>query len=140
MTVYFDENMPPIFAEGFQKLQAQLVKKKFPGKTIEVKSLPKEFGRGLSDEEWIPKVGGPENCVITQDYSIRSNPHQWVICKEHKVNMIFVRPPKKGLEYWEMVKLVVKYWPEILEKFVTSIKPFAYRVSMNSTKLVKVSS
>jgi hypothetical protein len=49
--IYIDENLSPHIAEGLNILEAPT------GDEFEVLSIGKTFGRGVQDEDWIPKVG-----------------------------------------------------------------------------------
>ena len=63
--IYIDENMSPLLARGFNILQEPLNRKlKEP---IKVMSLKDDLGQGAKDEEWIPRSGREETCIITQD-------------------------------------------------------------------------
>ncbi|TVQ09163.1 MAG: hypothetical protein EA364_14540 [Balneolaceae bacterium] len=135
MIIYVDENIPPVFAEGFQILQHPLLLKMNMSETVEVKSISNEFGRGAKDEDWIPKLGGTNACVITQDYDLRRIHHQRVLCEEHKLSMIYLRPPSKnGFSYWAMVELLVKHWPELLRIIDRHERPFSFKIMSRSSK------
>ncbi|MEO1437522.1 MAG: hypothetical protein AAFV80_18410, partial [Bacteroidota bacterium] len=54
--ILLDENMPRQIAKGFHLLQEPFSLKY--EERIEVLAIADEFGVGLPDEEWIPKVGG----------------------------------------------------------------------------------
>ncbi len=136
MTIYVDENMPPVFAEGFQKLQAPLFYKLKLPQVIEVKSIEVEFGRGVADEEWIPLLEGKKACVITQDYNIHRIRSQRVLCEQYELGMIYLRPPSKsGFGYWELVAKLVQHWEEILRVASHETRPFAYQIRPKAKRL-----
>lgn len=134
MIIYIDENLAPLLSEGFNLLQKPLnfnLKEK-----IEVKSIKKEFGQGALDEDWIPKLEKGKDCVITQDYNINRIREQRQLCEQYKVGMFYFRPPSKtGFTYWDMLKMLVKHWPEIIKKATKEKRPFAFKVTSKSTKL-----
>jgi hypothetical protein len=136
MIIYIDENMPTVLAEGFHLLQAPenlRLKLKDP---IEVKSIKKEFGVGAKDEDWIAQAGQQGACVITQDYNINRIKHQRALCEKYKLGMFYFRPPSKGgFTYWHMLELLVKHWPEIINKASRQQRPFSYKITSKSTKL-----
>ena len=125
MTIYIDENMSPFLAKGFQILQApENIKLKKP---INVVSIKDTFGRGAKDEDWIPLAGQTAACVITQDYNIRRIKHQHELCKQYQLGMFYFRPQSKlGIQYWDMLALMVKHWKEISRIAIMDKRPFAY--------------
>lgn len=136
MIIYVDHNMPPVFAQGFQILQAPLGSKLNLKDKVEVRSIKIEFGDGVEDEDWIPQLEGQKACVITQDYSIQRIRHQRALCEEYNLGMIYFRPPSNtGFSYWDMVNLMVKHWPEILKKTTRKKPPFAFKITSRSAKL-----
>ena len=69
MRIYFDENFSPSLVAGMQKIQDGRKSEEFS-----VHSVKDEFGKGASDEEWIPKIASEHGCVITQDLNIDTSP------------------------------------------------------------------
>jgi hypothetical protein len=141
MIIYVDENLAPVLAKGFDILQKPLnadpnFKLKEP---IEVRSIAMEFGVGIKDEDWIPKVAKDKDCVITQDYNINRIKHQRELCEAQGLGMFYFRPPSKnGFSYWDMVKMIVKIWPEIIKKASKEARPFSFKLTANSNKLEKM--
>ncbi len=130
MIIYIDENMPSVLAKGFNLLHEPENINLDSNKQIIVKSIIDVFDRGIKDEEWIPKLGKEKACVITQDYNIHRIKHQNQLCKKYHLGMFYFRPPsKKGFRYWDMVKLLVKHWPEIIKIVSQEKTPFAYKIS-----------
>lgn len=128
MIIYVDENMPSVLAEGFDILQEPLnYKLREP---IRVKSIKRAFGAGAQDEDWIPKAGEEGACVITQDFNIRRIRHQRALCEQYGLGMFYFHPPSKtGFSYWEMLKLMVKHWEEIIRIAIKEKRPFAYKIT-----------
>lgn len=130
LIIYFDENLPKHLAQGFQLLQ-------FPeglktGNEVDVRYIPNDFGRGVKDEDWIPQAGKLKACVITQDLNINRRKHELALYRKHKMGMFFLRGPskKKGMSVWEMVQVLAKHWPEIVDKVHREQRPFAYQVRL----------
>jgi len=133
MKIYFDENFSPHFIRGLT-----LIQEGRPNEGIEIKSIKEEFGRGTSDEIWIPKVAQQHGIAITQDTNIERLNHQWALCEHYKLGWIFVQPPKKCWGYWIVVQLMVKHWTKIQAIALKAKKPFGYKMVATKPKLEKL--
>lgn len=133
MIIYIDENMSPYLARGFDILQAPL---NIGQKTaIEVASISDKYGKGALDEEWIPKAGQTAACIITQDFNIHRIKHQRELCAQHQLGMFYFRPPSKnGFSYYDMLKIMIKHWPEITKIATREKRPFAYQITSKKAK------
>ncbi|MCB0801569.1 MAG: hypothetical protein KDB74_00600 [Flavobacteriales bacterium] len=139
MILYIDENLPPVLVEAFSLLQSKLLPSKKYGFGLELRSIKKEFGQGAKDEDWVPLAGKDKAFVLTQDYNIQRISHQKELCEKFKLGMFYFRPPSKtGFDYWSIVKLFVKHWPELLTIIKKEKGPFAYKVTSNSKGFEKV--
>ncbi|MDC6353278.1 MULTISPECIES: hypothetical protein [unclassified Robiginitalea] len=138
MTIYLDENLPPALANGFDTLQAPL--STGSGKNcIRVKSIAEEFGAGVADEDWIPKLDSGKDIVITQDYNINRIKEQRLLCEKHGLGMIYFRPPSKnGFTYYDMLRMLVKHWPEIVRKAQKEKRPFSFKITSRSASLDEI--
>lgn len=131
MIIYFDENMPPHLARGFNILQfPEGFKSK---RNIEVIFLPDKFKEGAKDIDWIPSVGKENSCVITQDININRRKHELELYRKHSVGMFFMRgkSKKQGMSVWEMVQTLAKHWDEITRIAISEKRPFAYEFKIN---------
>lgn len=136
MNIYIDENLPQQLANGFDILQQPLnVKLKNP---VSVKSIASVYGRGAKDEEWIPKLGAEEACVVTQDYNIKKTRMQYDLCKEHNLGLFFIKSSKNGLRYIEMIKFLARHWEQIINITQLENKPFAFKATPRSSKFEKI--
>jgi hypothetical protein len=138
MIIYIDENLPAQLAEGLNILQEPENRKQNENEPIEVKSIKKIFGQGAKDEDWIPQAGEQSACVITQDYNIKKTRQQWMLCEQHGLGIIFIKSPSGGLNYWQMVELLVKHWQEIVKVAAREKRPFGYKFSPRSHKLERM--
>jgi len=59
------------------------------------------------------KAGATQWIIITQDLGFGRIEHEFVLLKQHKVSVIFFKPPKKGFSYWDMVKIFVDKWEDL---------------------------
>lgn len=137
MIIYVDENLAPVLSKGFNLLQKPL---NFGLKEpIEVKSIKEIFGKGALDEDWIPKLQKGKDCVITQDYNINRIREQRQLCEQYEIGMFYFRPPSKnGFTYWDMLKMMVKHWQEIIKIASKEKRPFSYKATSKSAKLEKL--
>jgi hypothetical protein len=123
MKVFFDENLPPTLADALSALQSRDHEEK-----IEVLHVADYFGQGTKDEEWIPKIAKMHGVIITLDQKISRRPSEWKLCKDYKIGIFFIAPPK-GTQYWDLVQFLLKKWKEIKEKALTTERPFAYKIT-----------
>lgn len=128
MKIYLDENTSPYLCRGLQEFQHSLNADLKDAVTIF--SIKEQFGQGVEDEVWIPKVGKERGIAITHDINITRTKHQRELCEKHGVGLIIIRPASKkhGLVFWEQVELLVKYWPDILK--VTARKTGHYHFEL----------
>ncbi len=136
MIIYIDENIAPLLAKGFNLLQAPLNFQMGLKDPIEIKSIKAVFGEGTPDEEWIPIAGKERACILTQDYNIQRIRHQRDLCEKHDLGMFYLRlPSKAGFTYWEMVKLLVRHWEEIIKTVSKKSRPFSHKITSKSSGL-----
>ena len=128
MIIFTDENMPPHLAPGFNILQQPESPKL--GIPIEVVHCSDYSEYGEKDEDWIPKIGGLDACIITQDINITRRKHELALMKKHKVGIFFLKGKNKksGMSVWEMVETLAKSWPLITQIAISENKPFGYEV------------
>jgi hypothetical protein len=50
------------------------------------------------------------------------------LCKQYKIGVFFLTLPKGQNKHWEMVKILIAKWEDIVEITKTERKPFAYRI------------
>ena len=89
MKIYIDENMPPQLAEGLSILE------KPNNEGVEVYSIQKEYGRGVLDEDWIPRVGYTNGIVITQDSKMQRIKSQYRLLRDYKLSIFYLSPLAK---------------------------------------------
>ncbi len=137
MIIYFDENMPPHLAKGFNIIQfPEGLKTK---QKIEVKFLPDAFGHGSKDVDWIPEIGKQGNCIITQDVNISKRKDELELFQKNNIGIFFLKgtSKKNGLSVWGMTQALAKNWAEICQIANTHKKPFGYEFSLNK-KMKKI--
>jgi PIN like domain len=122
MKIYLDENLSKYIAEALNLLN----KVQFP--SIEVFSTIEVFGRGVPDEILIPKIGNEGSMLITKDLNIKKRHLQYELCKQYNLGIFFIDLPKNQNKHWDIVKLLIYNWEEIVQKTGREEPPFAYRI------------
>ena len=133
MRIYFDENFSPALIEGLARIQEG----RRSDDTV-VCSVIGEFGRGASDETWIPGIASRHGVVITQDININRTRAQWELCRSNQIGVFFVKPPKKGCGYWQIVQLMFRHWPQISELARNTPRPFGFYIEHDAAKIKRV--
>lgn len=129
--VLVDENLSEYFAEGLHIMQCPL------GDGIEVTSIIKEFGRGVADENWIPRWGQQKGIFITQDLRITTRRQQAQLLTEHQLGAFFLDVPK-NYRYWDKVRIIVQRWQEIVELIKRNKRPFAFVITPRKIEQLKL--
>lgn len=134
MKIYFDENVAFQIPEALNILQQPC-----KDEEIEVICISEKFGRGVTDEEWIPEVGKERGVVVTQDLKIQYTRQQRILYEKYNVGVVFFKPPsKKGYTYWEQVINILSSWAEIKKIAIHHKRPFAYIRRPGSKKLIEI--
>ena len=131
MKIYLDENLSKHIAEALNLLS----KVQFP--TIEVFSTIEIFGRGVTDEDLIPKIGQEGSMLITRDFNIKKRHLQYELCKKYNLGIFFLDLPKNQNKHWDIVKLLIYNWENIVQKVGRKQPPFAYQIK-NKSKMIEL--
>ena len=136
MKIYFDENFSRHLVAGMKAFQEG---RRSEG--VDVSWNPDEFGRGCPDEDWIPVVAQRHGVIVTQDTNIHRTKAQAELCRQNKVGIIFLKPPKKqdsgNWGYWPIIELIIRNWAEIKET-AKEPRPFAYVIEPGKSKWTKL--
>ena len=82
------------------------------------------------DETIIPSIGSQNGILITKDLNIHKTRLQYQLCEQYKIGVFFLKM-QKGLDrHWEIVKLLINSWEEILVKLVKEKRPFGYEIPL----------
>lgn len=120
--ILIDENLSKYFAEGINQLQFPL------DNGVEVTSIEKEFGRGIKDEDWIPKWGKDSGIFISQDLRIYSTKQQSALLSKYNIGAFFLKLPK-GYKYWDKVLVLMKHWQTIIKIIKSNETPYTYFIT-----------
>lgn len=122
--IFLDENLSEYVADALNSLNKGYFNE------ILVLSTKTRFNKGAADEIIIPSVGKSNGILITRDLNIQRTGLQYQLCKEYKLGVFFLKLPKGLNKHWEIVKLLINSWEEIIEKTKTERKPFGYEIPM----------
>lgn len=122
--VLVDENLSEHLAEGLNAIQRPM------DNGIEVVSMKNTFGKGIKDEDWIPKWGISNGIFLTADINISRTRHLADLLNQNDFGAFFLKVPNKT-SYWARVVVLIKHWPEITQIIGTKKKPFAYTITPN---------
>lgn len=122
--VYIDENLSEYVADAMNSLNKGYFK------DVLVYSTKIKFGKGQPDEIIIPSIGSQNGILITKDLNIYKTRLQYQLCEQYKIGVFFLKM-QKGLDrHWEIVKLLITSWEEILDKLVKEKRPFGYEIPL----------
>lgn len=119
--IYLDENLSEYVADALNALNKGYFR------DINVYSTKLKFGKGIPDEELIPAIGKAKGILITKDTRIHTS-MQYQLCEKHKLGVFFIKPSKGMDRHWEIVKLLVENWEEIIRIIYKERLPFGYQI------------
>jgi hypothetical protein len=120
--IYLDENLSEYVADALNSLNKGYFR------DINVYSTKLKFGKGVPDEEIIPSIGKAKGILITKDTNIHRTRMQYQLCERYKLGVIFLKPSKGMDKHWEIVKMLIENWEEIVEIIKRERMPFGYEI------------
>lgn len=121
--IYLDENLSEYVADALNSLSKGYFRH------IVVYSTKVRFGKGVPDEEIIPAIGKAKGVLITKDTRIHKS-IQYQLCEKHRLGVFFLKPSKGMDRHWEIVKMLVENWEEIIRIIYNERLPFGYLIPM----------
>jgi hypothetical protein len=122
--VYLDENLSEYVAQALNFLNKGYFR------NIQVFSTKEKFGKGAPDETIIPSIGKEKGILLTKDINIHKTSLQFDLCRKYGLGIFFLAMPKGMDKHWEMVRLLINNWEEIVQKTERERLPFAYRIKI----------
>lgn len=122
MEIYIDENLSEYVADALNSLNKGYFR------DVIVYSTKIKMGKGAADGIIIPAIGKMNGILITKDLNIHRTRLQYQLCKEYKIGIFFLKMQKGLDKHWEIVKLLVNSWEEILDKISKDKRPFGYEI------------
>lgn len=123
MQIYLDENLSEYVAQGLQLLSQSHFK------DIQVLSTKqdKDLGPGVKDPELIPIVAKKHGVLITKDIRMRT-PLLFSLCQQYKLGIFFLKMPSGKEAHWDIVRLLIENWEDIVKHTRKEQRPFAFVV------------
>jgi hypothetical protein len=124
MLIVFDENFSKNLAAGLH-----LLEKSNPHSiiSVDVTSAEKLMGkRGTDDKELYETVGKLNGVVITKDKDFKEIKLYESVIKEHRAKVLFFKPSKKLIFFWDILKATIDKWEDIKEKLENEAPPYCY--------------
>ena len=128
--VYFDENMPPHVAKGFEIIQKpEAVKSNFP--KIEIKHFNNTDFKGATDKEWLTKLRDTNSFIITKDIKISHRKDEFEAYKKAGLGLFLLRgaSKKQNISVWQTLTILSKHWEFMVGIMLYEKRPFMYLVS-----------
>ncbi|MDZ4807358.1 MAG: hypothetical protein SGI96_03725 [Bacteroidota bacterium] len=122
--VFLDENLSEYVADALNSLNKGYFN------DVIVHSTKIKFGKGQPDEVIIPSIGNQRGILITKDLNIHKRRLQYQLCEQYKIGIFFLKMQKGLDKHWEIVKLLINSWEEILEKMTKEKRPFGYEIPL----------
>jgi hypothetical protein len=97
-------------------------------KNILVYSTKIKFGKGQPDEIVIPSIGNSQGIMITKDLNIHKTRFQYQLCEQYGIGIFFLKMQKGMDKHWEIVKLLINSWEEMLNIISKDKRPFGYEI------------
>jgi len=110
VTYSFDNTFPPQLARILSILG------------VSTKHLQDEFSPDTPDTEWISEVGLQGWIVVTGDRGISKKPAERKALEEANVVTVFMAKGFTTKPIFELVALIIRWWPDI-ERAVVRVRP-----------------
>lgn len=120
--IYLDENLSEYVADALNSLNKGYFR------DIIIYSTKLKFGKGVSDEQIIPAIGQSAGILITKDTTIHKTRMQYQLCYQFKLGVFFLKPSKGMDKHWEIVKLLINNWEEMVKIISSERLPFGYEI------------
>lgn len=120
--IYLDENLSEYVADALNSLNKGYFR------DFNVHSTKIKFGKGVPDEKIIPAIGKAKAVLITKDLNIQRTKMQYRLCEKYKLGVFFLKPSKGLDKHWEIVKMLIGNWEEIIRIITKKRLPFGYEI------------
>lgn len=121
--IYLDENLSEYVADALNFLNKGYFR------DVQVQSTKTVFGKGVPDEDIIPAIGKNKGILITKDTNIHRTRMQYQLCEIYGLGVFFLKPSKGMDKHWEIVKMLIENWEEIIRVITKEKLPFGYEIT-----------
>ena len=121
---FFDNNLSVQMADGMKAFGEN------------VTHLQHHFSDNAKDVEWLPWIGENEYFLVSRDDAIRRHPAELASLKNAKVGAFFLGG--KNRNRCEIIRQLVRNWPQIKQYADKTDRPFAFRVPPSGTKFDRI--
>ncbi|MBD0366417.1 MAG: hypothetical protein ICV53_09985 [Flavisolibacter sp.] len=121
--IYLDENLSEYVADALNSLNKGYFR------DVQVYSTKIKFGKGVPDEDIIPAIGKAKGILITKDTNIQRTRMQYQLCAKYKLGVFFLKPQKGMDRHWEIVKMLIVNWEEIIRTIEKEKLPFGFEIT-----------
>jgi predicted nuclease of predicted toxin-antitoxin system len=128
MLFIFDENYSYRIAEGLNLLEGGNQKSPIPVTATHILSLT-NGKTGEPDEVVIKIAGANKGIIFTKDKDFKQIKSVAPLYKAYKVGVVFLKQNKKGLSYWDNLKILVEKWEDLKSTLSKDTPPFVYQLS-----------
>jgi predicted nuclease of predicted toxin-antitoxin system len=131
MLFVFDENFSKNLADGLHLLEkSNPAGEKVP---VDVISAEKFMGRrGATDLELYEAIGKRNGIVFTKDKDFKQIKLLEKIIIENRAKVLFFKPAKKFIFFWDILTAMVVNWDHIKETLNTQSPPYVYEFDIRA--------
>ena len=124
MLFVFDENFSKNLAAGLHLLEKSDLDEQ---STTDILSAEVFMGRkGATDPELYEAVGKSNGVVFTKDKDFRHIKIYEKVIEANRAKVLYFRPSKKFIFFWDMLVAIVTRWDEIKEVMNRDSPPYVY--------------
>lgn len=129
MLFVFDENFSKNLAAGLH-----LLEKSNPSSQIhvDVTSAESLMGRKGAKDEEIIQAAGSDGVVFTKDKDFRQIKLYAAVIEATGAKVLFYKPAKKLIFFWDILTATVEKWEEIKEKLSQPKPPYVYEFDIRA--------
>ncbi len=123
MKLFFDNNLAPQLAHGFQA---------FVKGEHAVVHLRDKFAANTPDIEWMGRLATePGWVVISGDIRIGRNPHEVRAWRNAGHTLFFLKPGWTQINFWEQVQKLAHCFQELLDTAARAAPGDSFRITVN---------
>ena len=131
MKFFVDNNIGHQFVDGMRGFTESLI-----GVT-KIIHLKEKFNPNVKDVDWLRFAGENNYFVISKDNKMRYKPQEKKELSKNNIGAFIVRG--KGSSSFDIIRVLVYKWPDIIEKANHTKKPFIFSINVKTKRIDKFS-